>query len=687
MVEDRTIANGHSHRIRHPGGTAGMALMPMVLVILIAGALVGVGTSLIGPAAERMRVSATRQRIDRATRAIVGWSVAHGRLPTDTEFGAAAGYRNDLWHRALVYTYDGNLADSDAGGLCGRRSTGLTVNGRSDAAFFIASGGSDFNVDSLPNTSGAHTGNAAVSVKDVARIVSLAELGSLAGCQDRTTGRLILLNNELPGGCSTLAYDGDLYGEGGVPPYTWSSVAQPVWMTLTPAGSGCHLSGTPPAAGSYTMLATITDSAATAVTRHFDILVDDCGTELSPVSRWEFDEGGGTIASDTAGTNSGTLIGDTGWTTDTPDGSAAALVFDGDKDYVRVADNTSLHLAGELTLMAWVNETAPGQFAKVISRRTGYHFYFLGVDNGHPYGGIGEDASYSVTGKSLLMSQNRWNHLTMVFDDAIDRMFLHFDGTERETALTRTLPYIPGVTITIGADFEGNQNFFDGDIDDVAVYNRVLTDSEIRGLYYSPAHSARIASWGFNGKTDDGSGNGHDGIMVGGQYTTDRFGHADAALSVDGGSFVRVVDHPDFWLTGSLTLAAWIRERTPGSFAKIISRRRGDYFYFMGVDNGRPYGGIGDGGGYTVTRKSIAMLPDQWHFVAFVFDDDQDRMQIYFNGTLDETTVTESLADISNVDLTIGADYEGTRHFFTGSIDAVAVYDQALTVEQIRSVY
>jgi hypothetical protein len=73
--------------------------------------------------------------------------------------------------------------------------------------------------------------------------------------------------------------------------------------------------------------------------------------------------------------------------------------------------------------MAWVKETAVGQYAKVISRRTGYHFYFLGVDNGHPYGGIGDDANYTVTGKSLLMSLDRWNHLALVYDDAIDRMF------------------------------------------------------------------------------------------------------------------------------------------------------------------------------------------------------------------------------------------------------------------------
>jgi hypothetical protein len=49
--------------------------------------------------------------------------------------------------------------------------------------------------------------------------------------------------------------------------------------------------------------------------------------------------------------------------------------------------------------------------------------------------------------------------------------------------------------------------------------------------------------------------------------------------------------------------------------------------------------------------------------------------------------VTVSLPDVPDVDLTIGADYQGTQNFFTGLIDQVAVYDQALSVDEIRDAY
>jgi hypothetical protein len=672
---------------RSANGQAGMALMPIVLTFVIAGALIGAGMHLVEPVARRMRTESTRHLLDRASRSIVSWSVANGRLPTAAEFETAAGVRDDPWRRALVYVYDGNLAATDTGGLCGQESTGIVVNGSANSAFLILSGGENFSVETTPGISGAYAGNASISALDLAESVSLAELRNRAGCYDRTDGRLALLNNELPGGCCGAAYHGDLFAQGGVPPYTWAAATSPTWLTLTPAGSAFHCSGTPSTPGIGTFDVILTDAAGTRVERRFDITVAACATGPSPVSQWDFNEGVGTTAGDGAGANNGTLVGDTAWSTDTPDGSGSSLVFDGGGDYVRVNDHSSLHLTGELTLMAWVKETAVGQYAKVVSRRTGYHFYFLGVDNGHPYGGIGDDASYTVTGKSLLMSLDRWNHLALAYDDAIDRMFLHFDGTERMTPVTQSLPAAAGVDLSIGADSQGTQHFFNGAVDDVAVYDRALTDAEIRSLLAGFAHPSRVVSYGFNHTVDDGGPGKHDGILVGGSYTTDRFGLPGAALRLDGNDHVQVADHPDLRLTGGLTLTAWIREHTPGAFAKIISRRAGNYFYFLGVDNGRPYGGIGDGSSYEVTRKSIAMIPDQWHFVAFVYDDAADSMQIYFNGALDETAVAVSLPLVPDVDLTIGADFEGSQNYFTGSIDGVALYDQALTVDEIRDGY
>ena len=264
----------HKHPARSAlNGQAGMALMPIVLTFVIAGALIGAGMNLVGPVTRRIRTETTLNLLDRASRSVIAWSVANGRLPVPSEFAAVAGVRDDPWRRGLVYTVDGNLAASAAGGLCGRDSTGIVANGVADTAFFILSGGEDVSVDSTPGTSRVFTGNATISPLDLAEVVSLADLRNRAGCFDRTAGRLALLNNELPDGRSGTPYGGVLFAQGGVPPYTWAAITLPAWLVHSQVGTTFHLSGTPSTAGNDNVVVTVIDAAGAVVQRRFDITV------------------------------------------------------------------------------------------------------------------------------------------------------------------------------------------------------------------------------------------------------------------------------------------------------------------------------------------------------------------------------------------------------------------------------
>ena len=258
---------------RSDNGQAGMALMPIVLTFVIAGALIGAGMNLVGPMTRRIRTETTRNMLDRASRSVIAWSMANGRLPTAGEFVVAAGVRNDPWHRALEYVYDGNLATSASGGLCGREATGIVANGVADTAYFILSGGDDFTVDTVPAGSGGYVGNATLSALDLVEAVTLTELRNRAGCFDRTAGRLVLLNNELPDGRSGAPYGGDLFARGGVPPYTWAANTLPAWLVLSQVGTTFHCSGTPLASGIDNVVVTVTDAAGTVVQRRLDITV------------------------------------------------------------------------------------------------------------------------------------------------------------------------------------------------------------------------------------------------------------------------------------------------------------------------------------------------------------------------------------------------------------------------------
>jgi hypothetical protein len=68
------------------------------------------------------------------------------------------------------------------------------------------------------------------------------------------------------------------------------------------------------------------------------------------VAHWQFDEGSGTIAHDSVGSNHGTIYG-AQWTTGIIGG---ALNFDGDVDYVEIPDADCLTPRYEITISWWI---------------------------------------------------------------------------------------------------------------------------------------------------------------------------------------------------------------------------------------------------------------------------------------------------------------------------------------------
>lgn len=253
-----------------------MALMPLVLSVFIIGILLGAGLQLLGPKTEQLRVKTTLTQLDRASRSVIAWSRNNGRLPTATEFVQASGIQDDSYGNALVYVYAGSLANAAAGGVCGRETTGLSLDGVSDAAFAIISGGGNFTIDAIPNTTGGHAGDLTTSPLDFTQGISLHELQTRVGCTNNMAGRLVVLNNELPKGCNGDLYTAELFADGGVPPYAWTGTSVPSWLSLTPTSESCGLDGTPSSSGTYVFTVRLTDTTGTETDRHFSIVVSDC---------------------------------------------------------------------------------------------------------------------------------------------------------------------------------------------------------------------------------------------------------------------------------------------------------------------------------------------------------------------------------------------------------------------------
>src|SRR5207302_214220 len=135
------------------------------------------------------------------------------------------------------------------------------------------------------------------------------------------------------------------------------------------------------------------------------------------------DEGTGTTPGDASGKgNTGTSAGAT-WTTAGKYGGA--LSFNGTNSLVTIADSTSLHLTGALTLEAWVYPTLINGWECVVLKEAGTDLAYAlyGDNNGNDTGGPHRPTvsirqgsnTYGATGSAQL-PLNQWTHIAATYD-------------------------------------------------------------------------------------------------------------------------------------------------------------------------------------------------------------------------------------------------------------------------------
>ena len=276
----------------------GFTMLPMILVLFFIVAIISGAILMAGPKAANQRMADTTTTLNSCAATIMTCSAATRTLPT-TLTPVFTTPPRDSWGDGIHYLYDVNLTTPAGGGVCGRRSTNLTVNGTANVAFALFSGGGDGLQSTWSGMPAFSTGVLAYSASaagitatlatgtpgDLYRIVTLDELQSRAGCFGSTAGRLKILNNELPNACSGgSSYAANLYGEGGVPGvagYIWAKVSGPSWIAVNATTGAMTPTGTITATtGIYPLTVSLTDShtpTATTILKNYNLQVISCG--------------------------------------------------------------------------------------------------------------------------------------------------------------------------------------------------------------------------------------------------------------------------------------------------------------------------------------------------------------------------------------------------------------------------
>jgi PKD repeat protein/glucose/arabinose dehydrogenase len=273
----------------------------------------------------------------------------------------------------------------------------------------------------------------------------------------------------------------------------WLSVApasgnapQTVAVTASPAGL---------TAGTYTATVTIAAAGAAGSPKSVPVtftVTDPPAPSAGLVAAYGFDETSGTTVADASGTgNPGVISG----ATRTASGrSGGALTFDGINDWVTVADAASLDLTTGMTLEAWVNPSALGSAWRTVilkEQSTGMAYGLYADEGGNrPSAHVYTSSELDTRGTAAL-PVGAWSHLAATYDGTTLRLFVN--GTQVSSRAVAGAMRVTAQSLRIGGNAVWNE-WFQGRIDEVRIYNRALPAADIQADMARPVGAVSLAA-------------------------------------------------------------------------------------------------------------------------------------------------------------------------------------------------
>jgi len=201
---------------------------------------------------------------------------------------------------------------------------------------------------------------------------------------------------------------------------------------------------------------------------------------------------------------------------------------------------------------------------------------------------------------------------------------------------------------------------------------------------------ALVGAWLFDdasGKVSkDASGNGHDGDVLGPTWGQ---GIYNGALNFDGEDDIVEIPYNAAFDLATFTIMAWVNVPEPKTNVQTIlgkgvlgagsPRNYGLYIY----TNGTLGCNYTSGGGWQDTKANTVIADGEWHHAAFTYDG--IALHMYMDGKLDGEKATTNVPDQPQEPVRIGRWAGDAGDFINGAVDEVAIFNKALSEEEIQS--
>jgi len=205
------------------------------------------------------------------------------------------------------------------------------------------------------------------------------------------------------------------------------------------------------------------------------------------VAYWPMNEGGGQAIYDLSGNNNTGTITNAVWR---PAKFGNGLYFDGTGDYAKIepCPDSLKFVGGKFTVVAWIypQEDAFNIICGNDQNTSSGGWAFAQYTTGSLLLYIASAFKQSTTN---ILTLNAWNQVVVTYDNSIKICRFYVNGVfiNQPSAFAYNLGYTAGRPFAIGIDprnYAGQE--YNGLIDNVMIYKRALTASEIAQLYREP---------------------------------------------------------------------------------------------------------------------------------------------------------------------------------------------------------
>ncbi len=286
--------------------------------------------------------------------------------------------------------------------------------------------------------------------------------------------------------------------------------------------------------------------------------------------------------------------------------------------------------------------------------------------------------------------QNVWYHFVLIRSASETIYYINGEEVFRGVPNSVSSTWQPNSDFIIGMGRSLYDQAFKGYIDEVCVYDRVISECEVQALYngtnMSVTENLKL-KYSFTGNAIDESGNQHDGEVVGATLTTDRFGHSNSAYSFDGqDDFIQTHSTFDF---ENRALSLWVKpnisSRATDSHVAVSQDADALDYGLMRVDYSTNKLNLWAGGAVQYFQTNYS--ENEWQHIVLMRD---NLNTFYFiNNQLVSVLYSDGNASTwqPNPELVFGIGRDLKLQAFKGSIDDIRLYDKVLTPCEINELY